>query len=50
MFEISVKNCFSDVISDILGSEGNLSDLAAPFSRSSDPVNTVLFTIETFKL
>ena len=41
-------NCFCDVISGILGSEGKTSDLAAHFSRSSSAVNTVLFTIETF--
>ena len=32
----------------ILGSEGNSSNLAAHFSRSSGTVNTVLFTIEMF--
>ena len=42
------ENCLYDVISGILGSEGNTSDLAAHFPRSSGAVNTVLFTIETF--
>ena len=48
MFEISAKKYFCDVISGILGSEGNTSDLAAHFSRSSGAVNKVLFTIQTF--
>ena len=31
-----------------LGSEENISDLAAHFSRNSGAANTVLFTIQTF--